>query len=408
MILQVSWRNVWRNKLRSGVILTAMALGVLAGIFIMAFTQGMVNQRLESAIMTEISHIQLHTPEFVNVNDIEHYFGDSDTLINAISNIPAIASVSRRIIINSMINSAEKGTGVRLVGIEPERESTVTNLHTKIIEGNYLEPLKRGRPILIGKKLSETLGVSVGSKVVTGTLDINGQPLYYQFRVAGIFKTVSTPFDESTAFVDYGDLREITGMPVESAHELAMILNSRELSNDAQKQVQEMYPELDVKLWSEIMPELRYLTEQMDYYLYLFILIILLALGFGIVNTMLMAVLERIKELGMLMAVGMNKRRIFSMILMETVFLCISGGVVGIALGSTLSWYFGIKGIDLSGLYGEGLSEIGYDSVIYTVLTPEIVISVLILVILTGMIASVYPALKALSLNPAEAIRTDA
>ena len=243
---------------------------------------------------------------------------------------------------------------------------------------------------------------------MTGTLDINGQPLYYQFRVAGIFKTVSTPFDESTVFVNYEDLREITGMPGVSAHELAIVLKNRELSKGVQNQLQEMYPELDVKQWSEIMPELRYLTEQMDYYLYLFILIILLALGFGIVNTMLMAVLERIKELGMLMAVGMNKRRIFSMILMETVFLCISGGVVGIALGSTLSCYFGKKGIDLSGLYGEGLSEIGYDSVIYTVLTPEIIISVLILVILTGMIASVYPALKALRLNPAEAIRTDA
>ena len=407
MILSVSWRNIWRNRLRSGVVLTAIALGVFAGIFMMAFTRGMVNQRLESAIMTEISHIQVHKPEFADVNDIEYYFPESEEMMHEVSGIEGVTAVSRRIIINSMINSAEKGTGVRLVGIEPDMEGKVTNLSTKIIEGNYLEPLKRGRPILIGKKLSETLDVSVGSKVVTGTLDINGQPLYYQFRVAGIFKTVSTPFDEGTAFVRYEDLREITGMPEGSAHELAILLDNREISNVVQNDIKGILPLMDVKQWSEIMPELRYLTEQMDYYMYIFIVIILLALGFGIVNTMLMVVLERIKELGMLMAVGMNKRRIFSMILLETVFLCISGGAVGIVLGSVVSIYFGDRGLDLSSLYGEGLSQIGYDSVIFTVLTPDMIINVLILVIFTGMVASIYPALKALKLNPAEAIRTD-
>ena len=169
-----------------------------------------------------------------------------------------------------------------------------------------------------------------------------------------------------------------------------------------------MRPGLNVEEWFEIMPELNYLTETMDYYMYIFIIIILLALGFGIVNTMLMVVLERVKELGMLMAVGMNKRRVFGMIMLETVLLSFTGGIFGILIGTALAGYFHSRGLNLSGLYGEGLSALGYNSTVYTVLHPQMIIMTTVLVILTGVLASVYPALKALKLNPADAVRSDA
>lgn len=121
-----------------------------------------------------------------------------------------------------------------------------------------------------------------------------------------------------------------------------------------------------------------------------------------------MVVLERIKELGMLMAVGMNRIRIFKMILLETVFLCITGGVIGIILGSAISFFFKTRGLDLSKLYGDGLAAIGYDSVVYTQISTGIILSVVLLVLVTGIIASIYPAIKAMKLSPAEAIRTDA
>ncbi|MGC9341628.1 MAG: ABC transporter permease, partial [Bacteroidales bacterium] len=285
MIWSVSWRNVWRNKLRSGIVLTAIALGIFAGVFSMAFMRGMANQRLESAIMTEISHIQIHTPEFVDVNDIEHYFTGSDEMMNEISKVEGVKSASKRLIVNAIINSAEKGSGVKLVGVVPDKESKVTNLHEKMVDGTYLGDVKRGKSIIIGKKLAEKLGVETGSKLVVGTLDIEGQPMYYQFKVAGIFQTSSTPFDEGTAFVRFSDLKEITGVPNEASHEIAILLNNRDITKSVQTELQDMYPNKDVKEWKEIMPELSYLTESMDFYMYIFILIILLALGFGIVNT---------------------------------------------------------------------------------------------------------------------------
>ena len=408
MIWSIAWRNIWRNKLRSSVVITAIALGIFAGVFSMAFMRGMANQRLDSAIKTQVSDIQVHTAAFTRVNEIKNYFTGSDTLLQDIDTIPGVVASSRRIMVNAMINSAEKGSGVKLYGVEPRIESQVTDLHDKVIDGNYLDSLKTGRPILIGQKLARKLSVKTGSKLVVGMLDAHGYPVYYQFRVGGIFKTASTPFDESNAFVRYSDLRKITGLPDNSAHGIAVYLKDPDISGKVASAIRTIRPDLNVREWFQIMPELSYLTETMDYYMYIFIVIILLALGFGIVNTMLMVVLERVKELGMLMAVGMNRRRIFGMIMLETVFLSITGGIAGIMIGTAAAVYFHKAGLNLSGLYGEGFSALGYNSVIYTVVLPQMIVMTAGLVILTGILASIYPALKALKLNPADAIRTDA
>ncbi len=407
MIWIVSWRNVWRNKLRSSVIIVAVCLGVFAGVFTMAFYRGMANQRLKSAIKTEVSHIQIHAPEFMKVNEVDNFIDSADARLKFIRGQNGVEAASKRLIVNAIINSAEIGSGVRLFGVVPENESEVTDIKARLTEGNYLEDIKRGRPILIGKKLSEKLSIKIGSKLVIGMLDLHGQPVYNQFRVGGIFHTSSNVYDETNVFIDYYDLLSMAGLPEGSAHELAVYMGNTEDSFPLAHLLKTRYPYLDISEWNQILPELGYLTETMDLYMYIFIIIILLALGFGIVNTMLMVVLERIHELGMLMAVGMNKIRIFRMIMLETVFLSLTGGIIGIILGIIVSKIYSTKGIDLSGLYGEGLAAIGYDSIIYTVIQLKMIIGVTLLVILTGILSSVFPALKALRLNPAEAVRTD-
>jgi putative ABC transport system permease protein len=407
MIWLISWRNVWRNKLRSSVVIIAVSLGVFAGVFSMAFYKGMAIQRIKSAIKTEVSHIQLHTAAYEKADEIDKTLDSADTRLSFILTQTGVEAASKRLIVNAIINSAEKGGGIRLFGVDRENEAKVTDIKNRLVEGNYLEDLKRGKPIVIGKKLAIKLGVKVGSKLVIGMLDSKGQPVYQQFRVGGIFKTVNNVYDETLAFIAYEDLRQIAGLPEGSAHELAVYMSGTENSTLLANLLKSNFPNLDVKEWNEILPELGYLSESMDFFMYIFIIIILLALGFGIVNTMLMVVLERIHELGMLMAVGMNKIKVFKMIMLETIFLSLTGGIFGIILGSVIASVYKTRGIDLSGLYGDGFGAIGYDSVIYTVVQVDMIIGITILVILTGIIASVFPAVKALGLNPAEAIRTD-
>jgi ABC-type antimicrobial peptide transport system permease subunit len=143
----------------------------------------------------------------------------------------------------------------------------------------------------------------------------------------------------------------------------------------------------------------------MDIMMGVFMMIILGALGFGIINTMLMVILERTKELGMLMAIGMTKKRVFIMIMYETIFLALVGGLMGEVLSMFLIKYFGKAGIDLSSM-AEGLESVGYSAITYPFLETYRYLQITILVLITGILASVYPAIKALRLNPAEALRT--
>ncbi len=404
MITSVSWRNIWRNKLRSSIIIMAIALGVFAGVFSIAFMKGIADQRIDSAIMTEVSHIQIHHRGYLQTGDKDDYLARSDSILQTVKDRQGISSASRRMIFSSIISSAETGSGVKILGILPGDEQKVTDLHEKIIQGNYFDNAIRN-PIVIGKELAEKLNVKLRSKVVITLTEMNGTLTGGAFKVAGIFETSNSMYDESHVFVRLEDLSGLVKLDEPAAHEIAILLDSHEAAKRQAKELQAQFPGLDVKPWTKLHPELAYLNESMGIYMYLFIAIILLALGFGIVNTMLMVVLERVRELGMLMSIGMNKPRVFAMILLETVYLSLTGGVLGIGVGSLLPGLTARTGINL-GRWAAGFEAVGYESIVYPDIGFGMILVVTLLVILTGVLASLYPAFKALRLNPANALRT--
>lgn len=405
MIWSVSWRNVWRSRTRSLVIITAITLGVFAGVYTIAFMYGWVNQRVDNVIKTEVSHIQIHQPKYLETNEVHDYITHIDSIKKDIASRPNVKAVSTRLIATCMVSSAETGSGVQLVGIHPENEKQVTNLYTKIIDGAYFEGVKRN-PIVIGEKLAEKLKVKVRSKIVVTITEMDGTLSGGAFRVAGIYKTANTAFDEMKAFVRAEDLQKLIKIDKNTGHEIAVMMTQNNMEDTLATHLKADYPNLNVMTWKQLMPDMKMMNESMNLMMYIFVVIILLALGFGIVNTMLMVILERIKELGMLMAIGMNKARIFSMIVLETVFLSLVGGVIGIILALVLTAITGNTGVDLS-VWAEGLNSAGFDSIVYPVIDFATVITVTILVILTGIISAIYPARKAIKLNPAEAIRIE-
>jgi ABC-type lipoprotein release transport system permease subunit len=208
-------------------------------------------------------------------------------------------------------------------------------------------------------------------------------------------------------FLKYDKIAPMIGLSQNQAHEIAILLDDTEHTEEVMAKLKEMYPDLDIQPWDKISPEVGYMSKVMDQYMYMIVGIILLALCFGIINTMLMVVLERVKELGMLMAVGMNKGRVFRMIMLESVFLTIVGGIIGIFLGFVVSYYFGQNGLVLPLEYADAFKDLGYSNIMYPEVDLGMVITVTIMVILTGIISAIYPAWKALRLDPAEAIRTD-
>mgnify|MGYP000554312362 CR=1 FL=1 len=400
ILLKVAWKNIWRNKVRSLVVISAICLGLWAGVFGSAFVQGMMKSKIEAVIHTEISHIQFHAPGFRDEFNGKLFIPNSTNIAEKLANDNEIEAVSERVISMGMLASANKNSALRLVGINPSDEKKVTNIHTKLVEGSYFETNKK-RPIVISKKTADDFKIKLNSKVVFTMQDVHGVIKHASFRVVGIYQTSNNMYDKMTAFVDISQLKKLYELE-NGSHEIAVWLKDHDQAEIKAKGFQENYQTLEVKPWMDLSSGMRMMIEAFDVYLYFIVGIILFALLFSILNTMLMAVLERVREIGMLMAIGMAKKKVFIMIMYETVFMT----MIGVPIGFLLSWisiqYTGSHGIDLSGAAYENQ---GFESIIYPYLEAQSYVEVTIMVLIMSIAAAIYPALKALKLRPVEAIR---
>ncbi len=403
MLLKISWRNVWRSKLRSSVIMGAIALGMWGGIFTLSLMFGMTEQRFNDSTRTEISHIQIHQAQFADNHEAKYIIPDGGQVLADIRGQAEVKFAAGRSVAMGMASSAAAGTGVTISGVSPNDEMQLTDLHTKIIDGKYFEGVKKN-PVIIGERLAKKLKVKLRSKIVLTFQNRDGVITAGAFRIAGVFKTVNSRFDEGQVFVRADDLAALTGTDGD-IHQIALLVKDRRIIDDLAASLQAHYPALKVETWADIEPSLAMMDKMMNSTLYIFMGIILFAILFGIVNTMLMAILERFRELGMLMAVGMSKPNIFFMIVLETIFLAITGGMVGLAAAWSTIEYFANKGINLS-LLAEGMASFGMSEILYPYLALEYYPILALMVLVTAIVAAIYPAVKALKLNPATAIRT--
>jgi ABC-type lipoprotein release transport system permease subunit len=474
MIWSIAWKNIWRNKKRSLVVIVAVTLGIISGVFLVGVMEGWVKQRLNDAIYNEVSHIQIHHKDYVKNEEIDLTVSIPDEITRSIDSMKEISGWVKRTKIIAMANTPWANSGVIIYGIDPEKERQVTEIYKKIVPngGKYLdnqspgdilisdktaemlklkqymitdslmealkgekvpatilsklETLKdirfrslRDFRVALGKELSrkelDRFGLNITNRAVEYRIrnkvqitisDLKGNPIQGIFRVCGIYKTTNTGFDQTAVFVHAGELANLYGGLDILTHEIAILLNNIDDAGNVKEKLSRISPQNSVSTWKELAPDAAMMNDFMVMYYFIFIGIIMLALAFGIINTMLMAILERTKELGMLMAIGMNRRRIFTMIMLETVFLTIVGAVTGMLTGWAITGLLGRTGIHFAG-WGEGFEAIGYAARVYPVLTPEFFLFITGMVIFTAVISSIWPARKALKLNPVEALRTE-
>jgi putative ABC transport system permease protein len=404
-LIKISWRNVWRNKARSLVIILAIAFGLWGGIVATAIFTALVEQQFDSSIKNQVSHIQVHNPDFLKdrntLNSITHHEQVAQTL----SAEPGVTAYSSRILASGMLASASMTSGVEIFGVDPVMEENTRKFSQNIIEGEYLDISSRN-PVLVGAALAKKMKINTGTRVVLTFQDARGDITAAAFRVAGIYRTANSMHDERNVLVNKNDLEAILGKSG-IVNEIAILMENLEWVNPVAKKLQDQFPDITVRTWGEISPELTFMNELSGIIMMILVIIILLALAFGLLNTMLMTIFERTRELGVLMSVGMNKARVFSMILLETSFITFTGSAVGILIGSITVLITHKIGIDFTRFGADTLSEFGFDAIIYPRLDTSFFGYLALLVILTATLASVYPAYKALKLNPAEAVRKE-
>jgi len=402
MLFLIAWRNLWRHRTRSLVIITSVALGVWAGAFNVSLYYGMGNERVRIAIEQEVSHLQVHHPNFRDDHDTAFSF-DADSVEASVREIPGLRAYSLRAVAMGMLANAASSNGVQINGVEPDAEAGTRGVDGMIVAGNYFEAGKRNQ-ILVGKKLADKMKLAPGAKVVLTFQDQEQHITSAAFRIAGIYESANAPLDERNVYVqrdDFGNLLGLSGR----ATEAAVLLQNEAFLPTATAFLQQRLPDLEVQDWRILSPETDLVISSLDISSFIIIAIILLALAFGIINTMLMAVLERTREIGMLMAVGMSKVRLFGMVVLETVLLTLVGSPIGLGCAWLLNAWLSKTGIDLSAVADNLVKGFGYGAVLYPELPTEKMWEILLIVCATAVFASVFPAWKALRLRPAEAIR---
>ncbi len=401
MLFKLAWRNIWRNKRRSLIVLISVMVGLIAIVFEDGLSNGMMRQMLFNQISLDISHVQIHKAGFNNNKIVKNYIPDYKHVESILNSTPDVEAYSKRVFAAGILSSASNSSGVILYGIIPAEEARVSVIKSSIVEGNYLGSDKRG--IIIGKKLAEKLGVGVGDKIVAMANTLKGDIGSDAFRIVGIFQTSSSEFDKMAVYVNAGTEQEMLGIG-DNYHEFAIITKDYNNITSIKKNLEaKLGSKYEVFTYRDMLPMLIY---QMDLYkesMMILNIIIGLALIFGIVNTMLMSVFERLREFGVLMAIGMKNSRLYLMILFEAFILGVIGTIAGLICGLLLDIPLAHSGINLS-IFSASLESFGVGAVIYPVLSLGNIFNAVLLIPFVAVIGALYPAYKAIKLEPVYAI----
>ena len=403
MINLIAWRNVWRNKMRSAILIGAIAFGIWAGVMTTGLMMGFADQMLHNAIKTQLSHIQIHAPTFRLHKEIHKVIPDGKQIVEELKKDDHIKHVSGRVVVAGMASSASNGNGVMITGINPDDEANISDISNDMIEGSYFNSKKRN-PIVIGEKLAKKLDVRLKQKIVLTGPGMDGNIASGAFRIVGLFKTASSEFDKRMILAKNRDIERVFGVTGQ-IHEIAMIVDKMEDIDSTAVRLKAEYPDVDVESWKQLAPDIAMMTGMTEQQMGYFMAIIMIALIFGITNTMLMGVFERMRELGMVMALGMKHGKVFVMIMLETIYLAIVGGFVGVVISVASVEILNQTGLELT-VVSASLAMYGVSEIVYPVVYVKHYVSILIMVGVTAFLAAIYPGIKAVRLKPVEAIRT--
>lgn len=399
MITRLAWKNIFRNKTRSTVFILAGLFGFALAVFALTLMKSISRQRLEDAINIETSYLQIHRKGYLEDKEVTLFIADAQDLLQKLERIENVEAVARRISTSAVVASPENGIACRVLGVLPAEENRLSVLKDFLVAGAYL-PEGSKMPILVSKSTAERLHLKLKSKLVLTLKNTSGEIVGGAFRVAGIFATPSTPFDEGTVIVRYGDLAALAG--TQEPHEIAIKLADPNGLETTKRGISAgLSPTYVLEDWKALLPELSAFDGFINMVGVLFTIIILLGLGFSLMNTMNMIVQERTREIGMLRAVGASKGRVVRLLLTESALLMGVGAAGGMILGILLVLLSSQVGIQIS----QGAGALGIRPTIYPQLEASVLVMVLVIATVLTLIIAAFPAARALSVQPSKALR---
>ncbi len=401
VLSRLAWRYLWRNHRRTIIMLSAIAVGSWAMIFMTALSRGMVDQMIRDGISVLPGHVQVHDPEFLNDPSVANRITIPDRELAASFDTAGFRAWASRVKVPAVVSSERESRGVTLLGIDPAAEREFSFVSYDDVEGRFLEgPGDNG--VVIGRKLADKLETDVGKRIVLMSQDPNNEIADRGFRVVGLFEASMPSFEESYVFVGKTTAQKMLRIGDATTEIVFLGDDYRDVEPTYERVIAAVDSGLDVRRWHEIDTYLGTMLRVMDGFVLIWVIVIFLALSFGLVNTLVMAVFERVREIGLMLALGMKPTSILAQILIESMLLLATGLVIGDVL-AVLTIQPLQDGIDIS-VVAEGMEMMGASSVLYPKLYLNDVVLANVVVLILGFLASLSPAWRASRYEPVEAI----
>lgn len=415
IIWTLAWRNLWRHAKRSWITISAVGTAYVFLILVSGFFGGLTNQILDNGTELLLGHVQVHHEEYLPGRNLYDWIGqepyDLDQLVERLRSLDRIRSATPRAYGYGLISTGEHSRGVQLMGVDPEAESQVSKILGSLVRGEGLKKSAAGR-ILLGDTMAKALQADIGSEVAVVTQSVDGSIGNDLYTVSGIFDSGVTYLDRSLALFELSDLQELLVLEDWQVHEIALLgedpLIAAEISSSINS-AELLPPAAVAENWGELLPQLKEYLQLAGGMGWFMITLVGIFAGIGTLNTMMMAVFERTREIGMLNALGLGPLKILFTFLAESVFLCILGLVAGSGVGILLNLYLSRVGLDLSRWTGEiTMVDSQLDPILKAVWAwREFGWSAVGLVIAV-LLATLIPAVRAARMDPVTALHEPA
>jgi len=400
LLSTLAWRNVWRNRRRSVIIVLAIGIGSWSMIAMTAFARGWLEQQVVDAIANLTGHIQLHAPGYLDDPVVDYSMEPPTAALRSVLDAAAVRAWATRVRVPAMVASERESRGAVLVGIDPERERGLSFIPNAVKQGRYLDSVD-DNGLIMGRKLAERLETGLGKRVVIMSQDVSNEIADRGFRIVGIFEGSTQDPEERFVFAGRETLQAMLGMG-SRVSEISLVTGDRDRLGAVTTRLRSAAPGLDVRTWTELEPLVVIIVRTFEVFMYIWFAVIFLIVAFGLVNTLLMAVYERTREFGLEQALGMRPGLIVMQILGESLVML----AFGLLLGNALAWFTLAAlsdGIDLS-RFAAGVELFGGSTMLYLYAKPADVVGANLTVLVLGILASMYPAWRAGRNVPVEAL----
>ncbi|MEN8169660.1 MAG: FtsX-like permease family protein [Pseudomonadota bacterium] len=414
ILFSLAWRNIWRHRRRTLITLSTIAIGFGLAVLSIGIGDGSHNSMIRNAIKLGEGHITIQPRDYLEAPANYKYIADGKSLAAQVEKLRIKGSVQPRISLQVLASTANNSVGAGVEGISALDDPRAQMLRPMLQEGEWLKP-GDGRGLLIGDGMARKLKAKLGSKIVIMAGKQGGDSQAQLGRVRGIFDSHVDELDDFLILSDLqfaqrfleGEGADLTAQPVTR---FAIFIEDEEQMGLWKEQLRNTIDttQLVALDWREMMPQLVQFIVIDDAGNYVFLMLILMLVVFGIINTVLMSVLERTREFGLLRALGMSRYHLLRLVFCESLLLSVLAVVIGWLVGGGLHFWFSRHGIDFSAMMAEGSSIMGtiMDPVVYTELSVDRVIQLTTIIFVATLASGIYPAIKAARVTPVEALRT--